>query len=299
MSRRPGAEPPDTGRRRSRLLLAVLVVVCLVLVTLDYRGGAGVVGRARDVVGAAFGPVERGVATVAGPVGRLVSRLGGGDSGQAARLATENARLRGQLRREADVERQLAARDRLLHLADAGRFRLVAAHVVGLGDALGLEDTAVLDRGASAGLAVGQTVTDGDGLVGRVETVSAGTATVLLAEDPLFAAGARMAQSGVLGVLHGTGRGRPARLVLQHPGDTVRVGEPLVTGAPGSGTSFAPGIPIGRVRALLSGEQGPTASAEVDLYSRLGRLDVVGVVVGGPPADPGITLLPTVAARQP
>ena len=52
----------------------------------------------------------------------------------------------------------------------------------------------------------GQTVTDGDGLVGRVLHADASTAVVLLAADPGSGVGVRDLRTGQLGVVTGAGR---------------------------------------------------------------------------------------------
>src|SRR5687768_2382475 len=118
-------------RRRSRTLLAVLVLVSLVLITFDYRQGDG----------GAVAAIQRGALTVFGPVaegfGDVVRPIGGffGGIGELGSLRDQNAALEEDLRelRErqvsmADLQReneqlraQLAMRDRLEYTTTAAR----------------------------------------------------------------------------------------------------------------------------------------------------------------------------------
>ncbi|MEV4256375.1 rod shape-determining protein MreC, partial [Spirillospora sp. NPDC049652] len=59
--------------RRSRTVLGALLVVALIMITVDYRGGDSSPLRALRGLGeAVFGPVERTSAAVVRPVGNAV-----------------------------------------------------------------------------------------------------------------------------------------------------------------------------------------------------------------------------------
>ena len=58
---------------------------------------------------------------------------------------------------------------------------------------------------------VGQTVTDGAGLVGRVLHADASTSVVLLAADPGSGVGVRDVRTGEIGVAHRAGRATVSR----------------------------------------------------------------------------------------
>ncbi len=57
-----GIERLDGDRRPSRAVMLALLLACLTLITLDYRGGADApMEPARRVVGEVLGPVETGM----------------------------------------------------------------------------------------------------------------------------------------------------------------------------------------------------------------------------------------------
>lgn len=257
--------------RRQRFALAVLILLSVTLVTLDYQMADGrVVSGLRSAVGSVVAPVQRTVGGIDLPFS--------GRSAERERLQTENARLREQLRSaqldQADAE-QLR---RLDLLAGAGRFRIAPARVVALGASTGLEWTVTLSIGSRDGVRDGMTVINGDGLVGRVKRTSRTTCVVLLAIDRLSAVGSRLMGSGELGLAKGDGL-KPLRLQLLDPQAAISVGDRLVTGPSGQ-TTFAAGVPIGTVGRVSDPTGALVRSADVDPYVNFTALDIVGVVLG-------------------
>lgn len=285
--------------RRSRLVLALLLLTAFSLITLDYRTGGGFPLRSvRAAAGAVFGPVERAVAGLARPVGDSVSALvhPGRARSRLDRVRQENAALRLQLERnrtDAARAHQLAA---LLRLKDAGQYTLLPAQVVAVGDGLGFEWTATIDAGSRDGVRVDMTVVNGSGLVGRVKSVTAGTATVLLAIDPAFHAGSRMEGSGQIGFTGGQGL-RPMTLTLPDSRAAVSRGDRLVTQP--AGPPFAAGVPVGRVAAVVYTPGALTRTALVTPFVDFTALDLVGVVVVTPRTDPRDRVLPVLPMRAP
>ncbi len=140
----------------------------------------------------------------------------------------------------------------------------------------GFDYTVTIGAGTANGLRGGQTVVDGNGLVGRVLHADASTAVVLLAIDPGSGVGARDLRSGQLGVVTGAGRDGFAFRPLD-PNAEVHAGDALATG-PAQKSSYAPGLSIGTVRAVRASPTG-TLVAPVDPTVSASALDVVGVVV--------------------
>ena len=278
--------------RRSRLVLALLLLTAFTLVTLDYRAGNGTpLQGLRRAAGLAFGPVERAMAAVARPVGEAASALAHPGRSRAALEASrrENDALRLQLHRnavDAARARQLAM---LLRLGDAGQYTLVPAEIVAVGDGLGFEWTATIDAGSRDGVRPDMTVVNGAGLVGRIKSVTAGTATVLLAIDPAFHAGSRLEGSRQLGYTGGQGMA-PMTLTLPNPLAALRTGDRLVTQP--SGPPFAAGVPIGQISKVVRTPGALTRSALVQPFVDFTALDLVGVVVVPPRLDPRDRVLP-------
>lgn len=271
--------------RGPRLLLVVLLLTAFSLTVLDVRTGVDGVRRAGDAV---LGPAQRAVGAAARGVGDLVGGVttGGADEAELRRLREENARLRGELLRVQAGARRADELDALLALADAGRYPVVPAQVTALGSAFGFARTVTIDAGSRDGIRPGQTVLNGDGLVGRTTRVGPFTSTVLLLTDPGFTVGARLTRAGTIGLASGAGRGSLRYELVE--GGTIAPGDTLLT--TGSQT-FVPGVPVGQVRSV--DERGAlVTTAAVEPFVRVGALDLVGVVTAPPRGTPRVPVAP-------
>jgi rod shape-determining protein MreC len=279
----------DSGR--ARLVLAVLLLTAFTLITLDYRSGGG--GPLRRIASAVFGPIESAASGVARPVGSFFAGLSHLSSYKSdnAKLRKEVADLRSQLHLTDADRAHLTDMEHLLHLDQVAQFRIVAAHVSAVGGALDFESTATIDVGSRDGITPDMTVIDGDGLVGKTLSVGPTTATVLLANDVQFSAGARLEGSQFIGHVDGGGR-RPMRFTLLDSQGGIRVGSRLVTFGDIGQRPFVAEVPIGRVTRVVSTPGALTRTAEVAPYVRFGALDVVGVVVSAPRTIKRDSLLP-------
>lgn len=282
--------------RRTRLLLAVLLVACGVLITLDYQTGRGSpLAGVRRVAGRVLGPIETGLATATRPITRTVSGVtrGARASARADRLARENAVLHQQLL----VARQPGTADqlsRLLGRAGAARLRIVPARVVALGAGFGLSFTATVDAGSRDGVRVSTAVLTATGLAGRVTLVTPTTATVLLSVDPATKVGVRLAGSKEIGVL--TGRGAAAMtLEVFNANAVLRVGQAVATLGSPDARPYPAGIPVGRISQVLP-RTGMTARALVTPDARFSTLDLVGVVLSAPRVEPRPATAPATPA---
>jgi rod shape-determining protein MreC len=275
--------------RRRRLVLVVLLMLSLTLIALG--GGSSGPGRSlRSFGGAVFGPVQRAVAAAWQPVHDLLGGLSRTDQARLQQLQRENDQLRLAARANQYDHSRAAELDSLLKIKDLGGYTIVTAQVIGIGPAQGFADTILLDAGTQDGLKVGMTVINGDGLVGRVKTVSGSTATVLLAIDPNFKVGARLADSQQIGYASGGGSGDPLTYTPFNPQQLMTAGEPVVTN---QDANFPGGIPIGAIGQVQGSVGTSGRTATIRLYVDIGSLDVVGVVVVPPRTDPRNAVLPT------
>ncbi|MGH8869576.1 MAG: rod shape-determining protein MreC [Actinomycetes bacterium] len=279
--------------RRTRLVLALLLVASLTLLTLDFRSGdESPLHTLRRVTNSIVGPVEEGAAAVVRPVADTLSAVGrlGSSDERIDALEKENAELRRTLRTSKLARNRADELDSLLKVAGAGRYKVVPAQVVALGNGQGFAWTATLDVGRSDGIAKDMTVLNGDGLVGRVVSVGAASSTVLLAVDATSAVGARLEGSLEIGVANGAGRD-PMELQLLDPQARVGRGDRLVTFGSRGDAPYVPGVPVGMVQRLEPpGEL--TRTAEVRPFVDFTALDLVGVVVQPPRTDPRDAVLP-------
>ncbi|CAO5243432.1 rod shape-determining protein MreC [Frankia sp. AgKG'84/4] len=283
--------------RRTRLVIAALLVVAFTLITLDYRTGHAATG-VRGAVHSALGGVENGVTAVVRPIGRTVSSLAHPNRyhDRADRLTQDNAQLRRQLADDKQITRLAGELASLRLLADRGQYSIIPAKVIAIGDVTGTDWTVTVNAGRDDGVTVDKTVLNADGLVGTVASVTAHTAVIRLACDPNSRIGARLERTQLLGAVAG-GQG-PGSLVftLYDASFRVQKGDRLVTFG---SLDYVAGVPIGEVTKVTD-VGGLSRTAEVRPYVSVGSLDLVGVVVGRPPADPGDRLLaPRPVAAQP
>ena len=273
------------NRRRARILLAILVLLALLLVTVDFRSdgpeGEGPLGALRGAASAVLGPVQDGLATMLSPLGDAVSAVTGVFDARA-----ENARLRAQL--EALQERRLSydavLREneelrRLVDIQERSSLDTAAAQVIATGPS-NIEWTVKLDVGASDGVAREMPVINGDGLVGRVIQTTADTSRVLLAVDPSFQAASAHAETGETGLIRGNG-GEPMVYRPQDPEAEIAVGDEIVTSQYSNGV-FPADIPIGTVASADASAGLLDRSARVRPWVDFTRLQTVLVVLYDP-----------------
>jgi rod shape-determining protein MreC len=290
--------------RRSRVLLALLLVTSVVLVVIDNRSeGSSPLDGLRSAAAAVFGPVEQVAAAIASPVSDAVdsvSRLGE-DGDELDRLRQRNEELTRRLR-TSELDRQRAAElDGLLRVAGAGRYEVVPARVIAIGAAQTFSWTVTIDAGTRDGIHPDMTVLNGDGLVGRVKTAGPSTATVLLAVDPDSSVGVRLESSMEVGFTTGQGIGDDGALDLRllDGQSTVARGDRMVTFGSQGDTPYVPGVPVGVVRSVQGSPGSQTRTAVVAPYVDFTSLDLVGVVVQPPRTDPRDAVLPPKPSTTP
>ena len=278
--------------RRTRLLLALLLLTAFTLITLDYRaGGGGVFGSIRRTAASVFGPVERVAADVVRPVRGAVEAVTsiGSNHKKIKDLQQQVTQLRAKLRNEPFEQQRVAELDKLLQVSSVGQYTLVPAQVVAVGAGNGFEWTATIDAGSMDGIKTGMTVLNGDGLVGRTTVVGRSTSTVLLAIDPQFHVGVQLA-GGATGVV--TGRQKQDMILqLIDPAARVHPGNGLVTRGSDNQSPFVWGVPVGSVQTATSPLAGDVQQGTVKPYVKFSALDLVGVVVQPPRTNPRDALL--------
>ena len=280
--------------RESRLLLVLLVAVAFALITVDIRGGDdSPLNGARDATAAVLGPVESGISGAVQPVADgLRSLRESGTSGDRIRsLEQQNAVLKQQVSSSDLVQSRSTQLTRLLGAAGAGQYTVKSAEVVAIGAAQGFSWTVTIDMGSDDGVQRDMTVINGEGLVGRVTTVGPQTSTVLLASDPEFSVGTRMEGSGEVGFATGQGNG-PMRVELLNGQAAVKPGDRMVTFGSQGDRPFVPGVPVGTVIRVENTPGQLTRTVLVQPFVHFTTLDLVGVVVQPPAADPRYAVLP-------
>jgi rod shape-determining protein MreC len=275
--------------RRSRLVIAGLLVLAFVLVTIDFHSrdsGSGVRGLFQGV----FGGAESAVTAATRPIGRTASSLTHPNRyhNRADDLARQNAELRRQLAQDAAVKRAAAELAALRLVADQGQYTILPARVVAVGDVTGTNWNVTINAGTADGVRADSVVLNADGLVGTVISATGHSAIVRLVCDPDSHIGARLEKTQLLGAVSGGQGPDTLTFTLYDATHKVSVGDRLVTFG---SIDYAAGVPIGVVTKVLDTGAGLSRSAQVRTFVSVGSLDLVGVVVGKPPTDPGDRLL--------
>jgi rod shape-determining protein MreC len=255
--------------RRTRIVLVALLVVAVALITIDFRDGGN--SPAHSAGGRLFGPVEQLAGNVTGVFH---------GSGDVAGLQRQNDELRAQLAQAQAADADAGQLASMLHLT-AGKYQVVAGTVIAAGGQY--SDTVTINAGTASGIAVDETVLNGEGLVGTVVSVTAGTATVQLLTDAGAVVGVRLAGSGQIGSLAGAARSlsgnAPLRLTMFSSSANLKPGQELVTFGSVGGRPFVPGVPVGTVSSVTTEPGSLSPTALITPYADFTGLGVVGVVI--------------------
>lgn len=228
-----------------------------------------------------FEGVRTGLSDVAAPVLDVASRpLGAAEAAidrvrgfmgvyhENRRLAEENQRLLQwqQVALKLTTEnRQLQG---LLKVVPDRAISYVTARVIANSGGAYVR-TVMINAGNQAGLARGQAVITGEGLVGRLTEVGGRAARVLLITDLNSRIPVKIEGSHTGAVLAGDNSERPRLLYIGSP-ETLKIGDRVVTS--GEGGVFPPDLPVGMVSAV-----GPSG-ARIEPYVELSQLGHVLVV---------------------
>jgi rod shape-determining protein MreC len=289
----------SSGGNRGRLLLVVLIVSSLLLITLDLRG-VSVVSGAKNAVGTALAPVQRVGSSVVLPFKNFFSdlfRLGTTRS-TITKLKDENARLKSELLEQRNKFGQAKQLKEALELAGQAQWKVVSAKALSQGSAISFTQTITIDQGTRAGVRPNMTVINGQGLVGVIKAVFPNSSIVLLASDPSFKIGVRIARTQSIGILSGQGNNQG---ILELLDNTTKIKAKDVLLARGSSNNrpFVPGVPVGYITKVPNSANYVAQVADVTFYANMNAIGVVSVVISAPDSDPRNALIPKAPVPTP
>lgn len=235
---------------------------------------------AASVLGATA-PLQKAHASVMGELSRIVDHYR--QLSQAVevnqQLRQQLSELRAQTAKLQEFERENERLRGLLAIVDRTELLGPVARVIGMSLA-GWANVVTLDVGSENGVAVGNPVVAGEGVVGRVIAVHAQSSQVLPVIDPKSSVDALLQQSRLRGVLDGSGKdGGELRFVASR--EAVAVGDVVVTS--GFDGVFPPGLVLGRIREVGEARQELFHRISVEPAVDMARLEQVMVVTGAPP----------------
>ncbi len=274
----------SSGRRVDRVTIVFLslMAVGFIVATFDVRSsGDGVSDVLREGTQSIFTPLQQGVDFVTCPVIGCVDGVA-----NLAGLRDENRLLEDRLRElEAQAHATEALEEKVIQLEAInglevpGELASVTARISASGPSA-FDNVRFIDKGSNDGIVRGQAVVDEDGLVGRVDVVSANAARIRLITDPIVSVGSRVLSTNETGIVTGNGDG-PLRLEMFRAKEAVYEGDRVVT----DGSRFPPGIAVGTVRRTAAAEVGFVLRGQVDPAARLSEIDYVKVIIGWSPID--------------
>lgn len=285
------------GEGRSRLLLIILIVTSLLLITLDLRG-VKILDGVRSGTQNVLSPFQKAGSTVVSPFRNFfgdVTNLGQTRS-EIEKLKEENAKLRNELLQRKSADAELEQLKSVLDLAGRAGYKVLATRVISQGASTSFSQSITIDAGSTSGVRQNMTVVSGEGLVGVVKESYLNSALVMLATDPDFKVGVRIAGTQQIGILSGRGSKR-AELQLLDNQQIVKVGDVLLARGSTNNRPFVPGIPVGVISAVDNTAGSIAQTATVMLYPNFSALSVVSVVLSAGKNNPGDALVP--AAPQP
>jgi len=283
----------DKQVRRRRLALAAFVVASLLLLTAYFgESSSGALHSVQRGALQVLGPIQEGASRALKPFRDLFGWVGDTVDAKQERdsLVKRNDALEKQV---TDLQAQAAENEQLrglLKINTAGgldQYEPVKTLVTARNPSL-FYSKVTIDKGTTAGVATGQPVINGEGLVGRVTEVTPGYSIVTLLTDESFATGVR-----VLGANQQTTVGasinQPGDLELslvQNP-DKISREDRVVTA--GSTTLryrsyYPPNILIGTVSKIEIGDGNLDSRIHVRPSVDLGNLQWVEVLTK--PAEP-------------
>ncbi len=263
-------------------VLVILSVVAILLGKLDQRVFEPLRISLTDAAAPALEALSRPIATA----GNLIDR-----ADMLANLYKENVHLQDdndRLLRWQQVALRLASENaelrRLLKLVPQPMASYVTARVIANSGGAFARNLLV-DAGSDSGVARGQAVITGDGLVGRIAEVGTRAARILLLTDLNSHIPVIIERTRQRAILSGDNSERPL-LEYRDPAAAVDISDRIVTS--GEGGVFPPGLPVGVVSAVNGG------APRVALYVELSRVEYVrivdyGLTSGLPEPVPAVT----------
>jgi rod shape-determining protein MreC len=274
--------------RRRRAALAVFVVLSIAILTAYFgESGGGFFHTLQRGAQEAVAPIETGASRALKPVRDFFGWAGDtiDAKDQNADLKKEVQQLRAALAKSQTALRDAGQLKGLASLQDENYFPQstapVTARVIARSSTVWYS-TLKIDKGSSDGLRDNQPVIAAGGLIGKLTSVTGGTAEVRLITDGQSGVSAQVFPAGVTGVVRPE-VGNPEDLLLEHVESGRRVTENtlvITSGFTSSRTEslFPRGIPIGRVTKVDLDELETYQRVHVKPFADLRRIDVVQVL---------------------
>ncbi len=280
----------DKTVRRRRMVLAALVALSLILVTAYFgEPGGGPLHSVQRGFLTVISPIQDGANKALKPVRDAFNSVHDafGAENRAKKLQAQVSQLRKQVIDEEVDKRLVAEASKLLDLdtepaLNIKQYGPVTAQVDGSSPTLWYS-TVNINAGTSSGIALGDPVIDGDGVVGKITLAASDSAQVQLITDQASGVAAQIAGTDNQGIIQPK-VGDPSNLVLGFlpSSATPLPGQQVVTAGSVSKQTpslFPPDLPIGQITSVNVEDVPETVN--VRPYADVRQLDVVQVLTRG------------------
>lgn len=273
---------------KRQAVLAALLLVSMAMLTVYFREPVGGVLHSTQRGGLmVISPLESAVSTILEPFknayGWVADLLSARSENERLRQEADSLRSEVVSLREAADENQ-----RLRELLDFTKqpsypqdYATIPARVIGR-SASPWNATITINRGADAGVSMGQTVVSGKGLVGQISAVTSNSAQVLLIVDHNSHVEAKLQTGSAAGTVVGSVN---SLLEMDFVDKNMKVIKNDVVVTSGTGKLFVKGVPIGVVEEAADQEIEYFKRISVSPFVDFGKLEEVMVLV--PPAGAG------------
>lgn len=193
----------DNRRLRNIIILVILVFLCLVIITISFRG-SGFTDRIKAKTVDIFEPVQGRIFSFFNPVTRFFSSIGDyiGLRQKYLELEEENARLMAIFVENTSIKIENDALRKLMDLDIREDNETVAVKVIGYYSNR-WQSEVIINAGTSNGVLKGMGAVGTKGLCGVVVSAGNNSSTVRLLTDPQSSLGVRILSSRKLGLIEG------------------------------------------------------------------------------------------------
>jgi rod shape-determining protein MreC len=265
----------NSRRLRNVIILVVIVFLCLVIITISFRGGnltQRIKARTLDI----FEPVQEKLFSFFNPVTVFFSSIGDyfGLRQKYIELEKENARLRQSYVEGVSIKVENDALRKLLGLDIRQEHDMLVVKVIGFyGNRW--QSEIIINAGTSDGVQEGMGVTGDSGLVGVILSAGNSSSRVRLVSDPNSNLGVRVLSSRKLGLIEGSQDGTIYLRYITLE-DEIYKGDIIVTSE--FGEYLPSDLLIGRVSSIKDIPGDPYWEITVEPFEDLRELEYLMVI---------------------
>ncbi len=273
---------------KRQAVLAVMLLISVAMLTWYFREPVGGVLHSTQRGGLRIiSPLESGISTVTGPFKDSYDWMEELFSARSdnERLRKETEQLRTEVVSLREVEAENQHLRQMLNFINQPSFpsdyTRVPARVVGRASSA-WNATVTINSGSDDGVGLGQTVVNGQGLVGQVSAVATNSAQVLLIIDHTSRVEAKLQPGEAAGTVIG---GINGLLEMDFVDKDAKAEAKDVVVTSGTGRLFVKGIPIGVINEVSDREIEYFKRISITPFVDFNKLEEVLVLIPPPGAD--------------